>query len=257
MRSAARREEIADFLMQVGQARIDDLAGRFGVSRMTIHRHVDQLARQGFLRKLHGLVTVQPSGLYESAFRYRATVSRTEKEALARAALALVEPGQAIILDDSSTAGTLAPLLAASGPLTVLTNSLVATNHLAEAEGIDLICLGGRFHPTYQAFIGPICERAVAELRANTMFCSASAVSGTTCFVQDAQVTQVKQAMMAAAVRRILLVDHGKFGKVALNVLADLTAFDLVLVTDGLPPADRRALEQSGVNLSVVRTKAA
>lgn len=255
--AAARREEIADFIMQAGQARIDDLADRFGVSRMTIHRHVDELARQGFLRKLHGLVTMQPTGLYESAFRYRSTVSHAEKEALARAALALVEPGQAVMLDDSTTACTLAALLPEAGPLTVLTNSMVAVNRLAEAEGIDLICLGGTFHATYQAFIGPICERAIAGLRANLLFCSASAISGTTSFIQDGQVTQVKQAMMAAAVRRVLLVDHGKFGKVALNVLADLTAFDLVLVTDGLDPETRRSLERGGVKVQLVKTREA
>ncbi len=255
MRGGDRREEIAEVILREGQVRIDDLAARLGVSRMTIHRHVDALARQGVLRKLHGLVTVQPSGLYESVFRYRSTVATAEKRALARAALALIEPGQAVMLDDSSTAQALAELLPDRAPLTVITNSMAAANHLAEADDIDLIGLGGRFHPTYQAFIGPLCEQAIARLKANVLVCSASAVQGTTCFIQDGEVTRGKQAMMAAAVTRLLLVDHSKFGKVALNVFADLTAFDLVLVTDGLPASEVEALERAGVHLRIVSTE--
>ncbi|TCQ29389.1 DeoR/GlpR family DNA-binding transcription regulator [Rhizobium sp. PP-CC-3G-465] len=254
MKADARRDEIADYIMQAGQARIEDLVTHFGVSRMTIHRHVDRLAHQGVLRKLHGTVTVQPSGLYESAFRYRETVGKSEKAALARAALAHVEPGQAVMLDDSTTGAALADLLVGVRPLTVITNGLVSTNRLIDNDEIEVLCLGGTYHRTFNAFIGLITERAVAALRANVFFCSASAVEGGTAFIQDAQVTKVKQAMMAAASRRILLLDSSKFGKVALNVFADLTAFDAVLATDRLADSVRADLLARGVPLSITKT---
>lgn len=249
-----RREEIAEYIMRVGQARIEELVEHFGVSRMTVHRHIDQLARQGVLRKLHGAVTVQPSGLYESAFRYRVTVGKAEKEALAQAALDYVEPGQAVMLDDSSTASAFAELLADVKPLTVLTNSVASAGLLTNVDEIDFICLGGEYHRTYNAYIGIVCENAIASLRANVLVCSASAVHGTTAFIQDPQVVRVKQAMMASSIRRILLLDHGKFDKVALHVLSDLTAFDAVLVSDGLPEETARQLMQAGVKLRIVPT---
>jgi DeoR/GlpR family transcriptional regulator of sugar metabolism len=247
-----RREEIAEYIMRLGQVRIDDLVESFGVSRMTIHRHIDQLARQGVIRKLRGAVTVQPSGLYESAFRYRVTVDKEEKETLARAAIGYVEPGQAVMLDDSSTASALAPLLVDVKPLTVLTNSAASAAHLTNVDEIDFICLGGQYHRTYNAYIGIVCENAIASLRANVLFCSASAVEGTTAFIQDPQVIRVKQAMMAASLQKILLLDHTKFEKVALHVLSDLKAFDAVLVTDWLAQDRIRQIEQSGVKLRVV-----
>jgi DeoR/GlpR family transcriptional regulator of sugar metabolism len=247
-----RREEIAEYIMRVGQVRIDDLIESFGVSRMTIHRHIDQLARQGVIRKLRGAVTVQPSGLYESAFRYRVTVDKAEKEALAQAALSYVEPGQAVMLDDSSTASALAPLLVDVKPLTVLTNSVASAAHLTNVDEIDFICLGGQYHRTYNAYIGIVCENAIASLRANVLFCSASAIQGTTAFIQDPQVIRVKQAMMAASTQRILLLDHTKFEKVALHVLSDLLSFDAVLVTDWLPEAQIQQLKQAGVKVRIV-----
>ncbi|OCP19359.1 MULTISPECIES: DeoR/GlpR family DNA-binding transcription regulator [unclassified Ensifer] len=253
MKPGERREEIAEYIMRAGQARIEDLVEHFGVSRMTIHRHIDQLAQQGILRKLHGMVTVQPSGLYESAFRYRDTVGKVEKETLAKAAMAYVEPGQAIMLDDSSTASALAPLLPVARPLTVITNSYVSASKLIDIDDVELICLGGRYHRTYNAYIGITCEKAIASLRANVLFCSASAVDGVTAFIQDAAVTKVKQAMMASSSRRILLLDHSKFGRVALNVLADLTDFDVVLTTDGINDDHRRRLLEAGVNLQIIK----
>lgn len=253
MKSDARREEIADYIMRAGQARIEDLVQHFGVSRMTIHRHIDALAQQGVLRKLHGMVTVQPSGLYESTFRYRETVGKAEKKALARAAMAYVEAGQAIMLDDSSTACALAGLLSEARPLTVITNSYVSAGKLIDADEVELISLGGKYHRHYNAYIGITCEKAVASLRANVLFCSASAIDGVTAFIQDAQVTKVKQAMMASSSRKILIVDSSKFGKVALNVLSDLTAFDVVLTTDRVAEADRARLIQAGVNLEIVK----
>jgi DeoR/GlpR family transcriptional regulator of sugar metabolism len=125
---------------------------------------------------------------------------------------------------------------------------------LTNVEDMEFICLGGQYHGTYNAYIGILCENAISRLRANILICSASAISGTTAFIQDQQVVRVKQAMMSACSKRLLLVDHVKFGKVALHVLDELTSFDAVLVTDGIADAAAQQLEQAGVRLRIVRT---
>lgn len=147
----------------------------------------------------------------------------------------------------------LAGLLPEAHPLTVITNSHASAAKLIGADEVELISLGGKYHRNYNAYIGITCEKAVASLRANVLFCSASAIDGVTAFIQDAQVTKVKQAMMASSIRRILLVDSSKFGKVALNVLGDLTAFDTVLTTDRVREEERAHLRQAGVNLEIVK----
>lgn len=68
------------------------------------------------------------------------------------------------------------------------------------------------------------------------------------------QVVRVKQAMMAAAMRRNQLLDHSKFGKVALHVLGALGEFDAMLVDDGLDPDLARRMTEAGVPLQLVRT---
>jgi len=253
MRADRRREEIIDYITRAGQARIEELAAHFVVSRMTIHRHIDVLAGQGMLRKLHGVVTMQPSSLYESTFRYRETLNREEKQVLARAAMAYVNAGQAIMLDDSSTVCALACLLFEVSPLTVITNGFASAVNLMSSEEIELLVLGGKYSRRYNAYIGIGCEQAIAALRANVLFLSASAIDGTTAFLQDEQVTKVKQTMMACANHKILLVDSSKFGRIALHALADLTQFDAVLITDRVTEHARAYLQQAGVRLEVVK----
>ncbi|PBC01337.1 DeoR/GlpR family DNA-binding transcription regulator [Mesorhizobium sp. WSM3860] len=252
MNADNRRQDIAEYVIQHGEARIDELVTAFGVSRMTIHRHVDELARQGVLRKLHGAVSAQPSGVYESLFRFRETHAAAAKRALARAALAEIEPGQVVLLDDSTTANALGPLLPQIAPLTVVTNSLSLAEQLVGKGELKLILLGGEYHPTYNAFIGHICENALLKIRVNLLICSASAIDKTATLIQDPQVVRVKQAMVAAASRRVLLIDSSKFGKVALHLFAELTDFDLVLSDDGLPDEVAGSLKAAGVNLKIV-----
>lgn len=250
-----RRDEIAAFVSERGEARIDELVAHFAVSRMTIHRHVEELARLGVLRKLHGAVSAQPSGVYESLYGFRETRAAAAKQALAKATMAEITPGQVVMLDDSTTVGAMAPLLPAVKPLTVVTNSLGLAAQLAGAEEVTLISLGGEYHPTYNAFIGHLCESALAALRVNVSICSASAVSGTSALIQDPQVVRVKQAMLRAAARRVLLLDATKFGKVALHLFADLTAFDAVYADAALPPDTARRLRDAGVHLTLVETE--
>ena len=45
--NASRRAEIAEFVKAKGTVRIDELAGQFGVSTMTIHRDLDHLHAKG------------------------------------------------------------------------------------------------------------------------------------------------------------------------------------------------------------------
>ncbi len=250
-----RRSEIAAYVAQRGEVRIDELVSVFGVSRMTIHRHIDDLARQGVLRKLHGAVSAQPSGVYESLFGFRQTHATAAKQAIARAAAAELRPGEIVLLDDSTTVAALLDHVPKVAPLTVMTNSLAHSRVLAEMDEVRLISLGGDYHPTYNAFIGHLCETVLAQVRVNLAICSASAISGHVALIQDPQVTRVKQAMLAAAARKVLLVDGSKFGRVALHLLADLTRFDAIYTDATLPDDLALRLRDAGTELVQVTVK--
>jgi DeoR/GlpR family transcriptional regulator of sugar metabolism len=247
-----RQSGIADFVFEHGSAAIKDLAELFDVSLITIHRDLDELERQGMLKKLRGYVTAEPSSLFDSNVRYRLTAAMREKEALARFALMQVEPGQSVLLDESTTALMVARLLPDKTPLTVITNFAMILNELNEVKGIDLISLGGEYLPFLAAFGGEVCQASLGVVRADVLFMSTSAVSDCVALHQDQRTMAGKRAMMAAAKRRILLVDHTKFGRVALHKLAPLGDFDLLVVDSGIDDASLKELKECSVPFEVV-----
>lgn len=238
-----RRDRIAAIVLANEAVSARELAARFGVSQMTIHRDLDELERRGVLRKTRGGATPQPSSLFESNVRYRLGSAIREKEALARYARTLIEPGQAVLLDDATTTLALARLLPELAPLTVITNYLATIQALHASPGIRLIALGGEYFPSHDSFTGIVCQGGIAALRADIFLMSTSAVSSGAAYHQEQDIVAVKRAMLRVASRRVLLIDHGKLGKTALHRLADLSEFDLIVVDDGVDAAGLRVLE--------------
>lgn len=232
-----RHELIRRRVTAEGFVRIASLTEELRVSAMTIHRDLELLESQGWLRKVRGGATAQPSAFYHGDVRHRMQTGRAEKAALARHAERLLVPGQALILDDSTTVLEFAHRLPAHGPFTVITNFLSTMNVLAGEEAIDMIALGGTYYPAYDSFLGLQTVQSVQGLRADVLFMSTTAIARGSCYHQSQETIQVKRALMEAAARRVLLVDHTKFTRHAVHALAPLEDFDLVVV-DAVTPDD-------------------
>jgi DeoR/GlpR family transcriptional regulator of sugar metabolism len=255
-RQQARQRAITEAVMAEGAVRIEQLAERFDISVMTVHRDLDELEGRGLLRKSRGIATATSTSLVESSDVYRSGREQREKEALARAALAGIEPGQAVFLDDSTTVLHLAPHLRDTAPLTVITNSLTLMTELSGVSSIELISLGGRYYNWCSAFMGRITTAAIERLHADVAIMSTSAITGDVAYHQTLETVDVKRAMFEAASRRILLADHTKFGRTALHALVPLREFDTVIVDDGTPAEHVRRLRDQGVE-TVVATRIA
>ena len=252
MKLTGRRQGIMDVMVEEGAATIDDLSTRFGVSKMTIHRDLDELEGGGLLRRVRGGASIRSSAQFESDFRYRQTLAAAEKDRIAAAAARMIEPGQTVMVDDGSTTGSVARHLAEYHPLTVISNNLTVINELAGASGIELIALGGQYSKKFHGFFGIACEEAVRSLRVDVVFLSSSAIHGASAFHQNQEVVKSKRLMIAAAERRYLLVDHSKFGRSALHFLTELATFDSVLTGRAPGESHRAALDAAGVRLSIV-----
>ncbi len=237
--------------------RISDLADRYGVSLMTVHRDLDLLASQGWLHKVRGGATAQPAALFHGDVRNRRRTMAEAKNLIASSAISLVSPGSSIILDDSTTALALASMLPGRAPLTVVTNFLPVINRLAGEPDISLVALGGDYQTVYEAFLGLRTVRSVDSMRADMLFLSTTAIADGRCYHQSTDTIQVKQALMAVAQTRVLLADHSKFSRRALHEFAPLTAFDLVVVDDGAGPEVIDSLRSDGIKVRVASSGSA
>lgn len=252
-RPRERREQIKSRVVDEGFVRIEQLADELGVTAMTIRRDLDYLQGKGWLRKVRGGATAQPSTAFHGDVRHRTQAMAAEKEAIAQAALPLVKPGQSLIVDDSTTALALARLLAQRAPLTVITNFVPVLQVLAGGPGVELISLGGTYYPAYDAFLGVRTADAARSLHADVLFASTTAITRGHCYHQSEETVAVKRALMDACAHKVLLVDHTKFQRRGLYQLAPLTAFDLVVVDSGMSTADLDTLQADGVEVLVAR----
>ncbi len=249
MKLEDRRRDIVDLLVEEGTVSLDDLAARFAVSKMTIHRDLDDLEAEGLLRKVRGGATIEASGQFESDYRYRAKMAPALKSAIARRAADFIEPGMSVMVDDGSTSEAVIPFLIEKRPLTVITNNLSIINGLSGQGGISLIALGGDFSKKFNGFFGVITTATLADLRADIALITSSSIHGRIACHQDQEVLQVKRAMMAVAQKSYLMADHNKFGRTALHRLADLDTFAGVVTSRALPEDQAAELASQGIEL--------
>ena len=250
-RQQDRQRAITEAVMAEGAVRIEDLAERFNISVMTVHRDLDEIESRGLLRKDRGVATATSTSFVESSDVYRSNRQQQEKESLALAALEVIEPGEALILEDSTTVLHLARHLPAKAPLTVITNVLTVLNELSNVRGLTLLALGGQYYNWCSAFMGRITTQALANLHADTFIMSTSAIVNDVAFHQTLETVDVKRAMFDAADRRILLADHTKFDKRALHALLPLAEFDLVILDAATDHTHVDRLRSRGVNVVV------
>ena len=204
-KSEERSSEILDMIVEHKTVQVDQLADAFGVSKMTIHRHLNRLQERGLVRRIHGGVTAEKSLIFESSFQFRLAQANKEKVQLARAAAEFVSSGDAVVLDDSSTTFHVLEFIESLNPLTVLTNSFAAIERLKDRDNINLIGLGGVFNRQFNGFFGLACEQMLESFRVDTAIMSTTTIQETSVHSQLEEVVRAKRAMMKIAKTKILL----------------------------------------------------
>ncbi|GAB2643785.1 DeoR/GlpR family DNA-binding transcription regulator [Prescottella soli] len=247
-----RLDAILEYLLAEGDASAQSLAGRFGVSLMTAHRDLDELQRRGIVRKFRGGVSVQRTSTYEIAATLRRLVAVPQKRAIAAAAYRLVEPGQSVLLDDSTTAATALDHLLKVEGLHIVTNYLPAMSRIATDGRIALTAIGGTYDIGHESFLGVAAASAIRGMRVDTVFFSTSSADIAGTYHQEESIVAVKTEMIRSARRRVLLMDSSKLGGTSLHLVSDWSAID-DLITDTAAPAELLdTLRSRGVAVTVV-----
>ncbi len=243
-----RRSEIAEVVAAAGFARIDELAERFNVTPMTIHRDLDELDARGVITKVRSGARATPIEEIERNVQLRRNHMLPEKRAIAAAALDwLAGQGETkvVALDDSTTALALVDDLAARSDLTIVSNFLAVIERVAAAQAASLFALGGTLSTEFQSFLGSSTREAIASIQIDVFFMSSTSIGRNAVFHPNEGALLVKQALIDQAQQSVLLMDHTKFARRALHRLAALHEFDVVIVDDGIDPEDEEWLRSA------------
>jgi DeoR/GlpR family transcriptional regulator of sugar metabolism len=248
-----RRQRIVSLLREQPGVKVTELARQLGVSEGTIRNDLNTLEDKGELTRVRGgAIIPQDRPIISPAFAARLRVNAKSKQCIARNAAAMVESGDSILLDASTTVFAMVPYLANCRNLTVVTNCIEAGVALARNASHAVILVGGTIRSHGASVVGPLGERILDDLHVKFAFVSCSGFSPEAGLTEvDIQEVQLKKRMIRSAERVIALIDSTKFGKVDLTSFASLEQVSHIFTDGGLDPHFMAQLRQSRVSLTV------
>ena len=250
-----RRRLVANLLRQHGSISVSALEAEFKISPMTARRDLDELERRGVARRTHGGAVLPGLSGHEDSFLQRLEVQVEAKERLAEAALALIEPGEAVFVDSSTTGYFAARRIVRSNlQSTLLTNAVAIMDVLCELDApqVELIGAGGTLRKITRSFVGPQAVRAVESHFADHVIFSVRGITPEGFLTDpDPLEAEVKSAMIRRARQAILLVDGTKFDRPALTQIAHVNDVGVLLAAD-VDEATLRPIRRAGVDVRAV-----
>ena len=235
---AERRLKIKKLLREEGSVQVSQLSELFNVSEVTIRRDLAKLEKEGSVKRIHGGAMAIDSNAPIFSFLSRAQEKAKEKELIGKKAAELVNNGNTIILDSGTTTSEVAKNLKGYKNLKVITNALNIALELAENPEISVVVPGGSLKGPSLSLVGSQVIEFVRNVNVDIAFLSVQGVSLekglTNNSISD---LYLKRAIIDAAKEVILVVDSSKFNKVGLYTVAPVTAVNVIVTDENIPPS--------------------
>jgi DeoR/GlpR family transcriptional regulator of sugar metabolism len=254
----SRQRRILGLVHERGDARVSELRDLFGVSEVTVRSDLAALASAGLLVRTHGGAALPDRGLksLELTFAAREEVNIELKIRIGQAAAELIESGQSIVLDASTTALEIARSLRrrpSLHDLTIITNGVHTALELLDVPGLTTILTGGQLRATAVSLTGGLAADLLSKVHASLGFFGARGLTTSQGLTDvNLQEVEMKAAMAGVSERVVAVLDHSKLGQVGLATFVALPDLALVITDDA---ADRRIvaeLKDAGVEVQLV-----
>jgi len=254
MLTKERFKNIISLLRETGVLYVSDLSNLFNVSEETIRRDLTKLEKEGLLYRIHGGAISFDHTRIEPSYKAKLNVNIEEKRAIAIEAAKMVEEGDSIILDASTTTFFFARELKNKKNITIVTNYPLIIQELADVQGINIISTGGILNrPTY-SLVGPVAEEFIKGLHVDKTFISTKAISIDDGLTEgDLSNIAVKKCMINAAKETILLADSSKFKQSAFAQLAPISTINIIITDDGIDSEYLLKLRENGIEIIVAQ----
>jgi DeoR/GlpR family transcriptional regulator of sugar metabolism len=248
-----RMEQVLRMLDARDSVQVAELSDLFSISEVTVRSDLTALAKQGLVARVRGGVRALRQSNAEVGFDFRLRLEVERKRAIARAAAAMVDEGEAIALDASTTAYYLALELRSKRELVVVTNGLLVATALADAPGITVLVTGGILRLSAMSLVGDLGADVLRTTRINKGFLGARGLSLERGLMDlNPDEVRIKQEMADACEQVYGIFDGTKWHRSAL--LAFAAPDDLAgIVTDSSAPRDEvEAWREHGVEVLIV-----
>ena len=248
-----RRHDILDSILRTGRVSVADLSQAFGVSEVTIRGDLQMLAEQGLLVRTHGGAISANRLSPELSLALRRQQQTLAKDHIGEAGAALIEDGDAVWLDTSSTALAIARHLTSHRHVTVITNSIAIVNELADCPTLTVVVPGGRLRRETASLIGIDGLDYVHRLNIQKGFFGAHGITVdeglTDVSVEEAE---VKRVLVGLCRQVMAVLDATKWGRVGVASFAPLDQIDTIITDQSALPDLVAQVQAAGVDVRLV-----
>jgi DeoR family fructose operon transcriptional repressor len=237
MYSVQRQSKILELLVKNGEVEVSDLADKFTASRETIRRDLREMEASGLLKRTHGgAVPVEKkySDGYEYPLQARGLQHYEEKQRICRETAKLVEDGDTIFMDNSSTTMNLLKYLPEDFKITIITNSIQVLLEAGRLENnnIVVISVGGMFNPKNFSLTGLLSNNYARSFFPDKSIVSCRGIDEKSGITDSSFLEiEVKRKMIDQSKQLIVMADYSKFGQTGAVYVGKLNEIN-VLITD-------------------------
>jgi len=249
-----RRQKLLELMRKQPGLSVPEFAEIFHVSQGTVRNDLNALADQKLIARVRGGGTVpaDPVVATGAGFSARRLVNEAAKQAIGREAAKLVAPGDAILLDASTTVYAMAQFLANHNHLRVVTNGIEVARFLAKNPTNTVMLVGGILKAGSQSVLGPWSEHFLKDLCTRLAFVSCSGFTPEGGMTEvDVFEAQFRIQTIGATTRVIALIDSSKFGEVDLSTSLRVNQISHLYTDQGLGEEWVRRLNEAGTKFTL------
>jgi DeoR/GlpR family transcriptional regulator of sugar metabolism len=250
MLAIERRNAILAKLSVEGKVIVADLSNEFDVTEETIRRDLEKLDNEGLAKKTYGGAVSNQAFNVDLPYSVRKRANVERKQRIAEKIGEMIHDGDYIMLDASSTAIFVIKYIKSLKNITIITNSVEILFELADKEGWNVLSTGGSLKEGALSLVGASAEKMIRSFHVNLAVCSSKGIDMSMGITDSNEKdSQIKQAIFAAADRRVLAIDGTKFDKISFVKVCDVKDIDTVVTDEA--PAERWAeyLKENDVEL--------
>jgi DeoR/GlpR family transcriptional regulator of sugar metabolism len=234
MGKAERLEKIMDLIQNSNFISPLELAEKMNVSLVTIRRDLKKLAEERSITKEYNTIKIARD--YDKRFHERHNTNLEQKRIIAELAKKLVQSGDTLFLDTSTTCYEFARTLALSSQnLHIITNNIYMAVELMSIYKIDLVLLGGNIRHGYFSTIGPLAEKMLSNIKVNKFFFSCTMLDENGIYESNILEGNIKVKMFENSRLHYLLVDSTKFDKASIFRTTGIENIDALITDKPLP----------------------
>ena len=258
MYTIQRKSAIISLLESEGTVDVAGLADRFRVSKETVRRDLREMEADGVVKRTHGgaVLPREDKDTVEHPVKVRSMQRLEEKKIICTKAAKLIQDGDTIFVDNSSTTINLLGYIDHSIHVTVVTNSLQLVIESAKITNpnLQIICLGGVFRKSNFSVFGHMSQENARSFFPTKAFMSCRGIDSRD-ILTDGSIYEVelKQFMLERSQQNYMLVDYTKFNQVGAVYLSDFSKIQHLVTDDNVDREIRERLKNKGVQIHIAK----